>query len=257
MGFGTTSFRRSRSLRRTRSWRKTRRQLTTANIFSHTKAKSQASQIYALKKTMRSISRQIKPDVKVLVDTPISFTLSSSALGSSYKSYPILFPDVGDGDNERIGNKIWIKSLHFYVTLEYNNTSETGYHSSESAGTPVRILVVKAKTPQTEGWDPEITRVLEFNNYAGAEYTQRAISPFKRGLTTSVNVVYDKLCYLTTDKNQRCIDVKVPAGLQRWDNSGNTNPYCLMVIPAGLHTDADYTEYVKGTISCKMAYTDM
>lgn len=241
---------RSRAVRR-----RNRKILSTRNIFGRVKARSQASQIYALKKRVNRISRVCAPELNTIQSAPAEYTLSSSSLGSSYQSFNITYPALGTGPHDRSGNTIDIRKIEGCMTFEYYNTSSTGYHDSESSGTPVRVIAIQSKDPQGQFWAPALGDLLIYSNYLGNEYTQRAVSPFIDGISTSIKILYDKVFYLTPTKNQKVLRVPLNIGYTEFDKVGNCPRVLFYIIPCGLHTDSNFTEYVEGTFSAKMVFT--
>ena len=241
-------------MNRSRRWTR-RRGLSTTKILTRTRPKDQAKQILALRSRLNRMQNHIKPDVKKCGFPSSSFSLDSQMLSSSYQAYSFTLPSLGTEDYQRVGDKIYAKKCKWYINCEYYNTSETGYHDSESAGTPVRVFVVQSKDA-IGNVIPAVSDFLEYATYTGAEYTLRAVSPFKNGITNNWKVLYDKLFYLTTDKNQKCLKISVTPGVLRWNADGDVSKVLLYICPAGLHNDANFTEYVHGSVGGKLVYTD-
>lgn len=174
MAYGRKTYRR-------RNYR--RKQLSTRTIFSKTSAKSQAKQIYALRKRVNALARINAPELKVKDTSPVSFTLNSGAWSDSYKAWTLQWPEMGTEDFQRTGSAFRVKNLMIRLNLEYYNNSATGYHASESSGTPVRVIVVRTVGPVPYNFETSLDNLLEHSGYGGTDYSARAISPFKRSLT--------------------------------------------------------------------------
>lgn len=232
-----------------------RRHLTVRNIAMNRSAKSQANQILALRSRLNRMQQHIKPDVKKCGFPSTSFSLDSQMLSSSYQAYSYTLPALGAEDYQRVGDKIYARKCAWYINMEYYNTSDTGYHNSESAGTAVRVFVVQSKDAVGNSI-PALADFLEYATYTGTEYTLRAVSPFKNGITSNWRVLYDNVFYLTTTKNQKVLKVKVKPGIIRFNSDGESHKVLLYICPAGLHNDANFTEYVHGSVGGKLVYTD-
>lgn len=233
-----------------------RYKLSTRKIFNNTNAKSQANQIYALKRRINSVYKMNRPEIKVLNGSVISKTLDSQTLLNTY--WTIGGPNVeqGPGDGQRVGDKINVKNVQFTFTAEYYNSSQTGYHGGESAGTTMRIIIGQFKTPKAYNVVPTISNVLSSSSNTGAIYTHQALIPLKNGITEDYNILKDMKFTMTSSRNQRLIKLNVKPRSIRWDTDGNYNNIWVMVISAGLHNDTDFSEFVEMTANIKMAYTD-
>lgn len=236
-----------------------RKSLSTAKIFGKTSAKSQARQIYALRKAVSSLNRRFRPEIKTLENWggPTSQTLTSGTLSDSYFRTYFQWPAVGSNEGARVGDKIRLKSLQFGVQMEYYNNSATGYHDSESAGTPVRVIVVRTREQLDPSYPPALSDILKYGDYSGDYYTARATSPYVHGINDTYKVCYDKLCYLTITKNQKCLRIFLGPKTITWNKTGNKAiHYFLFVAPTGLHWDTNFKEYVQVVATGKIAYTD-
>lgn len=249
MAYGRRTFR--RRVRRGR-------QLSTRRIFSKTSAKSQAKQIYALRKRVSALARTTRPELKVKDSSISSFDLHNAAWADSYKSYILQWPGQGDGVDQRTGTAFRVKNLMIRLNLEYYNDSDTGYHAGESAGTPVRIIVIRTVGPVLSNFDTSLDTLLQHSGYSGGDYTARSISPFKRSVTQQFKIVVDKLVNLTSDKNQRSVFISVGKNKQiDFNVNGQAVHYLLYVAPAGLHYDSDFKEHVSGVMVYRITYTDV
>lgn len=239
-----------------RRYYKRRSALSTRKIFNNKSAKSQANQIYALKRSVNSLSKRFKPEIFThhLSDV-ISKNFTNSSFGDSYWSGYYQWPNNGTGEETKRGDKIWVKNMQLNFTFEYHNNSNTAYHSGESSGCPVRLIVMKSKTP-VAGVAPDISDILLYSNYTGAEYTQRAVSPYVHGITDKYKLLYNKVFYLNPTQNQKALRLFLKPGLIQWESSSLATHVFIFVAPCGLHSDVDFTETIQMTLSEKIAYID-
>ncbi len=238
-----------------RSYRRNKA-LSTARIFSKTSAKSQAKQIYALKKSVNGLKRRFRPEIythHINIDTK---TFTNGSLADSYYSNNYAWPSAGTGDENKRGDKIFVKNMQLNFTFEYYNNSNTGYHDSESSGCPVRIIVIKTKQPCLISDKPALDDILLYSSYSGIEYTQRAVSPYVHGITDKYQIMYNKVFYMTPQKNQKALRVFLKPGLIQWETDSSATHVFYYVCPCGLHSDANFTENILMTVSAKIAFLD-
>lgn len=241
---------------RRRNYRRNRRRLSNRNIYSKTSAKQQARQIATLRNRINGVYKMTRPEIKVLNGSVLSKTLDSQTLLNTY--WTIGGPNLaqGSGDGQRIGDKINVKNMLFTFTAEYYNSSQTGYHGGESAGTTMRIIIGQFKTPKSYDIVPTISGVLSSSSNTGATYTHQALIPLKNGITEDYNILKDMKFTMTSSRNQRLIKINVKPRSIRWDTDGNYNNIWVMVVSAGLHHDTDFSEFVEMTANIKLVYTD-
>ncbi len=231
--------------------------LSTRRIFSRTSAKSQASQIATLRNRVNKVYKSCKPEIKTIYAPPETITYSSSSVSSYYRIYPLALPTLGTGDNNRTGNKIYVKNCAVYLSMEYFNTSPTGFHDSESAGAQYRVLIGQFRSPVASTIVPSIDSLFENPGGTGAAYTQMALSPLKVGVSAQYSIIKDIRGTITSDRNQKMLKINVHPKLSYlFDVDGKThNMFCCLIV-SGLHYDDNFKEYVKITISDKLVYTD-
>lgn len=245
-----------RFYRSRRSNRKRSGALSTKRIYSRTGAKAQANQIYALRRSVSKIKRRLRPEIYTHhLEDVITKTFTNSSFGASYWSSHYTWPTNGTGDENKRGDKIWCRNMQLNFTFEYHNNSNTAYHSGESSGCPVRVIMLKSKTP-VAATDPDISDILLYSNYTGGEYTQRAVSPYVHGITDKYRLLYNKVFYINPTKNQKVLRIFLRPGLIQWQSSSIATHVFMFVCPCGLHSDADFTESIEMTMSGKIAYND-
>lgn len=237
--------------------RRRRGPLTTRRIFSRTSAKSQANQIYALRKRVSSLNKRLRPDVKVLSGTPATFTYNSGLLTDIWNGFGVVQPSLGTADVNRIGDKIYEKSLGVQMYFEYYNNSSSGYHDTESAGCTIRIFVVQSKTPGSSSDTFDLSEFIENLSNTGAAYNILPVKPFANHITQKWNVLYNKCFTMTSDRNQKLIKFSLKPGLIRFDDIGKHNIIKVYTVVSGLHFDNDFKEFVSQTVNVKLAFTDL
>lgn len=243
--------------RKNRRYNKRRRsRLSNRRIFGRTSAKSQASQIATLRNRINYISKVNRPEVKVFYGSASSFSFDSQTLLNTYKSFLIPLPSQGDADNQRIGDFMRVKSLQLNISAEYYNSSDSGYHNSESAGSAYRIIVGQYKH-SINNTTPNIGGVLQETSNSGAAYTNQSVCPLKTGQTQYSYILFDRSYTISTNKNQVIHKLRIRPHNIKFDSSnGNANHIWVVILSAGLHNDSNFSEFIKGTYSTKLTYTD-
>lgn len=240
-----------------KSSRKSFKRLSSRNIYMNRSSRSQARQIASLRNRINKVYQRCKPEIKTIVTQAETKAYTSEAVSSYYRFYPMAAPDPGVKDAERIGNTIRVINGVLYLSMEYYNSSTTGYHNTESAGAQYRIVIGQFKTKHSANAIPTISDLFEFPGNVSANYTQMAISPFKEGITAQYSILRDIRGTLTTERNQKFMKIAFkPKNPYIFDASGQFNNCWACLLVTGLHYDTDYTETVKITVSDKLVFTD-
>lgn len=166
-----------------RRYARRRSTLSTRNIYSNRSARSQAYQIAALKRRINYVSRQCKPEVKVLTGDVVTDTLNTALV---YGKIKVLPPAQGTGDNERVGNAFNVKNGSFKILFNKNIaiSSQTVQDNSLS----YRVIIVQTVSPtNSENSVPDISDLL----VATSDNTQCLVSPFKDGITAKYRILRD------------------------------------------------------------------
>lgn len=230
--------------------------LSNRRIFGRTSAKSQASQIATLRNRVNKVYKACKPEIKTVITSAETINYTSETLSSYYRFYPWTQPDLGTADNQRTGNHIYVKNGVLYLSMEYFNSSQTGYHPTESSGCQVRVIIGQWKTNRGPTIIPSIGDILEFPSNTGADYTQLALSPLKKGISSQHAILRDYRTILTSERNQKMVKLYAKPRIPYvWVGDTVPNMWALILV-SGLHFDTDFTETVKITASDKLVFTD-
>lgn len=248
----------SRRNNRFRRYKRNRsRKLSTRNIFSNRSAKSQANQIYALNRRVSRISKAMRPEIKTYISTSNSRNYTSDLLGNIYGEY--VFPNIpqGSGESQRVGDIIRVKNWNIYISMEYFNNSDTGYHNSESSGAQWRLICLQPRNTVVRG-SLEITDLIHNASNSGSDYTLMGLAPLVEGITSDYYILYDRHGTITSDSNQRMIKVSLNNVRPiRWTSQeGESNLPLFVIVITGLHYDSNFTETVQVSSLQKIAYTD-
>ena len=230
--------------------------LSNRRVFGNRSARSQALQIAALRNRVNKVSRACKPERKVAIDTTVGqYGMDSSVAGDNDVVITSLAIPVGNTDRQRIGDKIYRKDT-YYFTFEYHNTSDTGYHSSESAGTTLRVICGQYKSTAGSTDAPAVSDLISLYGTSGSPMTISAIAPLVNGITRDFKIFKDFKFNITTNANQHTLKVSTPWYLCRSDGAANSKHTWCWVVANGLHHDSNFTEYVLLTAFRKTVFTD-
>lgn len=188
--------------------------LSTRNIYANRSARSQAYQIAALKRRINYVSKQCKPEVKVLSSDVITDTFSST---TAYGKIKILPPEQGTGESQRVGNSWNVKNGSFKILINKNINQSS--QTSQDNGLSYRVIIVQTVSPtNSENTVPDISDLLlnTSNN------TECLVSPFKDGITAKYRIIKDVKS--STVSNEKLLNIRYnpfkheeldPSGYQR------------------------------------------
>lgn len=250
-----------RAYRSNRRYNYKGRKLSNKRVYGNRSARAQAGQIAALRNKINRVWNHCKPEIKTVLSTPVTASYTSQTAESYYKFYPIVVPSLGDGDNNRVGNFIRVINGVVYLTMEYFNSSSTGYYNAESSGCQVRVIIGQYSTSMDDSLYPSIMNLFASPNNTGANYIQMAISPLREGITSDFKILKDYKRVLTSDNNQKILKIpfkpKLPYVFSADESGSNLVRNCWVgIIVTGLHYDSNFTETVKITQSSKLVFTD-
>lgn len=223
--------------KRTSTYRKARRStrtLSTRRIFNNKSAKAQASQIYALRKSVNRIARANRPEIKELssqLDNRLFGALSISTMSNMFR-FDGPLPSLGTADNQRIGNIIKILPLKWRMTLQYREVFDTAQQSTiwnipplPTNGFQIRFLAVQAKAASNEA--PELTEILESYNNSSDYLNSQAmlVQHFKTGITAKYEILYNKVFSVSKDTPQKALSLTIRPKIKtvRWEEN-QTHP---------------------------------
>lgn len=262
-----------------RKGRRGNRSLSTRRIFNNKSARSQAKQIYALRKSINRVRNAVKPEVKVYESTILTneFTATTDSQGANnmWRRYNINLPSSGYGDDQKIGNVIKPLVVNYFINAQYGRVT----HSSsgipmynlidQGTGGSFRIVAIQAKQAHQSAPIPSDIFPL-FDNYPQWQATIANMTcPFRNGITTNWSILYDKVKYINENRPIYTKRLKFKPALRniRWEE-GFTYPKGMIyvfVFFAGLRSttassdslnNADY-EYVALNHHFSLPYTDV
>lgn len=173
-----------------------KRILSTRNIYANRSARSQAYQISALKRRVNYVSRQCKPELKVMTSAAVSDTFSSA---SAYGKYKIIYPTNGTGENQITGNSWDVKNCSFRVFINKNIDTTSNIDS----GTTYRIIIVQTVAPTDPTHNiPDLGSLLE----SASNNAQAIVSPFLDGITTTYRILRD--IKGSTTSNEKLLNIR-------------------------------------------------
>ena len=204
---------------RRRYYRK-RSVLSTRNIYANRSAKTQAYQIAALKRRINYVSRQCKPEVKVLTSDVIVDEFDSVM---AYGKFAIGFPTQGTADNQRVGNSVNVKNCSFRLLL---NKCLAGTDTNADNGFSYRAIMIQTVSPiDPASAIPSLTDLLALS----ATNSEALVSPFKDGITAKYRILRDVKG--STASNEKLLNIRYyPRRHEELDPSGFSRIIYIYVI---------------------------
>lgn len=252
---------RNGKVKRLRRGYRRRGTLTTRNIYGNRSARSQASQIAALRRRISNVARAQRPEIKQVFSSNFTDVFTNQALSNVY-TLRLMSPEMSKGteDNQFIGDAYRMKSFKVFGTLEYFNNKGETMHTSEPAGGFVRFIYFQTKTVNVA---PVISELITVSSGGGTAYELNCTRPLVRGVTAQYRVLGDYKYTLTPFTSHRHfvhnLPIKYKSSLIRQAFLNNEYPqnviWCV-VVTSGLHWDQDYTETIQAHYCAKVAYTD-
>lgn len=260
-----------------RKGRRSARTLSTRRIFNNKGARSQAKQIYALKRRINRVYSRTKPEVKV-VETGRTERFLLPNIDENHIPFSFILPQPGVEDRQRIGSVVRMVQPTLFLSAKYaavtrSNPAPVYNLQLGNGGAAMRIIAVQTKVPLNEV--PAINSLLHTNlsqSFQGVDNIANLRIPFEIGITTRFEIIYDKVQYFSFTKPifSKRINLRPKIKNLKWDpGSGDlefTYPvgtiFCYF-IQAGLESNNvnvdtegnDYTRIVL-SYSQKLAYTD-
>lgn len=228
-----------------------RRQLTTANIRSRTGAKSQASQIIALRNRINAISKRDRPEIQ-LFNTQESKTFTNSTFASTYETYRIT-----PAGSAMTGQWMNSRNINIRGIIEYQDNYDKDVAIDHQRTCSYRFILFSTKTSTNSA--RSLADVLDISS-SGTGYELNAIKPLKKGCSSYVNIIFDK-CYTISYQNpikKFKLSFKRLQNLHRELSDGHpAGEIYFCVICSGLHYDTSYEQKLDFSFISTYAYTDI
>lgn len=263
--------------RYSRKGRRGNRTLSTRRIFNNKSARSQAKQIYALKRRISRVYSRTKPEVKV-VETGRTERMILPNIDDNHIPFSFILPQLGAEDRQRIGSVVRMVQPTLFISGKYEAVTQSNpapiYNQQIlKNGAAMRIIAVQTKVPLNTV--PDINSLLHSNlsqSFQGVDNIANLRIPFEIGITTRFAIIYDKVKYFSLDKPifSKRINFKPKIRNLKWDpGSGDlefTYPVgtiFVYMIQGGLESnnvnvETEGNDYTRITVSYsqKLAYTD-
>lgn len=235
-----------------RKGRRGARTLTTRRIFNNKSARAQAAQISALKKRINRVYNRTKPEYKLLRSTTSfkSFGYDTSDPNDGLTNFTVQAlqqPNSGTQDNQRIGNKVKMYPVTFFMNIRYNETNQIIdnvypyiQQPLNTNGLMMRFVAIQAMAAANEG--PTIDSVFQ-NNYVNPDTPQSDLMmmmtmPFRNGITARYKILKDKRIHVNKDKPLYAARFKIKPQIKtlRWED-GQVQPagqiYYIILVAGG------------------------
>lgn len=203
------------------------RALTTRRIFNNKSAKSQAKQIYALRKSINSVKKMCKPEIKevrsiVFNDIVGLNNIYPGQTVSNVKTYTMPLPDLGSSDSGRVGNIVSILPLKVNFSSQYkkiiNSVSTPIATQLLNTSGGVRMIIVQSKSALNNA--PTLTDILDDTPTALSDSVGILNSPFVKGITARFNILHNNVIYYSENQLIKCKNLKIKPVIRqvRWEN---------------------------------------
>lgn len=249
-----------RNYYRRRYYRRGKSNLSNYSIATRTNSRSQATQIYALKKRIDNIQRRTKPEIKQLVNNSQITVPTFTAGNNSLLNMQYIAGITGDGEGTGGNN--------FCRNLTYKGYFSANYQTISNDVQPVNFRIVIFQTKATRDSWVNFNDIFTGINNATQETTaisnsdaQTAFnSPLKEGCARTVKILSDRKYYLSYQRPQITAKITVNRLLNTYklnesDGSeiigkGVIFAFILAYTPSStvLNYNMDYNQ--------KLAYTD-
>lgn len=241
-----------------RRFRRYRRSaLSTRNIYSNRSARSQATQIAALKRRVNHVYRACKPEKKFTEGSIYEQTFSNGSLATNYKFYTSPVVDAGGLDSQRVGNRIWRKdSYRFRVCYSNNGQNTSGLHEFETPAAQVRVIVGIWKEVGTSGSIPSISDILSSYSATGEGYRSLVVQPLARGITERHKIIHDRVYTVSLNDPITTHKLDTPWYDCRYDKDDYHVHSWILFIAGDLDYDNDYEERMEVIGTRKTTFTD-
>lgn len=242
-----------------RKYARKRKTLTKGAIYSRTSAKSQARQIHALNRKIRTVYKNCMPDLETATCwAPKLFSNQSAGINSTYM-YAQINPgaqmfDKQDGTIQGLqiprpeGNLAKIFGGYLKVSAIYSNN----YYQQNDAGNcnryaTVRILALFRRAAfNTNPANTDPSSYISDYSASGIDYQMNHLRPLRQGIANECKILYDS--YKTIDEYKpKCeFKIKIPRFNQSWMENDNYPKKTLQIyiMVDGLTMDAVHSSYV-------------
>lgn len=223
-----------------RRYNRKRSVLSTRNIYANRSARNQAYQIAALKRRINYVSKQCKPEVKVLSSAVITDSFENA---TSYGKIKVNPPAQGTGDDQRVGNAWNVKNGSFKILINKDIVSET----TQDNGLSYRVIIAQTISPTNSTNNVPDASDLLLNT---TNLSQCLVSPFKDGITAKYRILRD--IKSSTVSNEKLLNIRYyPFKHEELDPSGYSRMIYIYVF-----TSANTQHNVNITATNRYVFTD-
>lgn len=239
--------------------RRARRALSNYGIATRTSARSQAKQIYALKKRINYIQKRTKPEILICrrtMNSVLNFTANTTGRtlwGSvgSVNFLPPLGALTGDLDTTTPANN-FARLLSFGLYGNFYYTDPPYYQDN-----PIRLRIVIAQLKATRAQPPDENDIFSRGNASSSAY-----GPLQTGLSRTLKVLSDRSYVLSYQRPNIAIKTKLKYLLSFYRDANSTacNASSEEVAKGAIYVF--YAVYGASFTNCslalegKLAYTD-
>lgn len=243
---------------RRRGHRSRKGSLSNYSIATRTSARSQANQIYSLKRRINAIQRRTKPEIKIWQLNGDTITPSGTTAGSA-SQITTYEPSISQWHSTIDGSFARLLSYTVYFSARY-----TAY-AANTIPVTFRVVVIQTRATRSEAIAPNDVfngTNLPATGITDANALNALNGPLATGLARTAKVLYDKKYYLSYQRPQILSTIKlnkllnyykVPSG-NAGDGTEQIGKGIIQVFVLA-YNPGNVTTYTYD-VNTKLAYTD-
>lgn len=237
--------------------RKYNRRFRYSRLIRNRSSISQAGQIASLNKRINGVYRKLKPDTTIWYTDSFTKVFDNSVSANTYFSSDLTadrFKNLLGGSFEyTAGDTRKLYNARFFGNFEYMDNYVVQPQVDHQRTCMARIII--AQRIQGSANKAVITDIAKIES-SGAGYELNCLKPLKDNVTDYVRILYDRSYTFSDQRPIRSFNINLRKLLPWRFSSGDAYHYgsfVFMVITAGLHWDATYTQELKFNFGVKLA----
>lgn len=225
--------------------------LSTRNIMMRTSARNQSKQILSLRKRIKNVERNCRPETQLytVID---SEKFTNSTFATTNKNWVISAPTVNMS-----GQWLHSKGLNVRALIEYSDNYVIDAAVDHQRTCSFRILIY-SRVASGNNVIP-IENIADISS-SGDGYELNAIRPLKKGLTSYAKIYYDKSYTISSQNPIKRVFISLKRIMNMHKETNDTHArgeIILAFITAGLHFDSTYNQELKMSFVSTYAYSDV
>lgn len=237
--------------------RKYNRRFRYSRLIRNRSSISQAGQIASLNKRINGVYRKLKPDTNVFTTDSFTKVFDNSVYSNTYYSSDITCLQFKNQQGQTfdftLGDTRKLYNVRFFGNFEYTDNYVVQPQIDHQRTCMARIII--AQRIQGTANKAVINDIVNLDN-TGAGYELNCLKPLKDNVTDYVRILYDRAYTFSDQRPIRTFNINLRKLLPWRFSTGDNYHYgsfVFIVVTAGLHWDATYTQELKFNYGVKMA----